>query len=238
MKKTLLTLCACLLSASAIYADNTSNFEPLNKISMTFSAQQWATANTAKVSVVVNAALTEQQLANFQQKVQTHLQQLAPSKGWHIVSFNQAKGSSGLQNVTVLAQARLPSHDLANLSTNAERLNAQGVNYKIATINFSPSFAQIQATKSAIRQTLYKQIQTELKTINQTYAPQTFHVYNITFQDQSSVQPRPLPITSMVAYSQVKRLGDGGMNHNTAVQVNQQVKLSAQVQFANMGKDN
>ena len=136
MKKTLITLGVCLLSASVSYADNTNNFEPLNKISMTFSAQQWATANTAKVSVLVNAALTEQQLTNFQQKVQINLQQLAPSKDWHIVSFNQAKSSSGLQNVTVLAQARLPSHDLANLSTNAERLNAQGVNYKITNINF------------------------------------------------------------------------------------------------------
>ena len=166
------------------------------------------------------------------------MQQLAPSKNWHIVSFNQAKSSSGLQNVTVLAQARLPSHDLANLSTNAARLNAQGVNYKITNINFSPSFAQIQATKSAIRQTLYKQIQAELKTINHTYSPQTFHVYKITFQDQSVMQPRPLPVTSMVAYNQVKRLGDRGINHSTAVQVNDQVKLTAQVQFANMGKDN
>ena len=84
-------------------------------LTMTFSAQQWATANTAKVSVLVNAALTEQQLADFQQKVQANLQQLSPSKAWHVVSFNQTKGSSGLQNVTVLAQARLPSHDLANL---------------------------------------------------------------------------------------------------------------------------
>ena len=226
-----------MLSTTAIYADNNSNFEPLNKISMTFSAQQWATANTAKVSVMVHAALTEQQLANFQQKVQANLQQLAPSKNWHIVAFNQAKGSSGLQNVTVLAQARLPSHDLANLSTNAERLNAQGVHYKIANINFSPSFTQVQATKSAIRHTLYKQIQAELKTINQTYAPQTFHVYNITFQDQGKVQPRPLPITSMVAYNGVRKLGDGGMHPNNTVQVNQQIKLSAQVQFANMGKD-
>ena len=51
------------------------------------------------------------------------------------------------------------------------------------------------------------------------------------------MQPRPLPVTSIVVMNQTKRLGDGGMNHSSAVQVNQQVKLSAQVQFANMGKD-
>ena len=42
---------------------------------MSVSARQWATANTAKVSVMVKAALTEAQLADFQQKVHANLQQ-------------------------------------------------------------------------------------------------------------------------------------------------------------------
>lgn len=204
---------------------------PLNTITMNLSAEKWVNAESAKVSVAVNAALTSQQLATFQDEVKMNLQKLAKSDNWHIIDFQQSKDQSGLESVRVIAQARLPANSLANLNTQAKALSQQGSHYEIIGVEFTPSFTQIQQTNSQLRQALYGKVKDELAIINQTYAPQSFHVYDIQFQNNiaptQQYKPAGLVLTRMAnsAVSNDQAQAEG-------VAVSKKITLTAKVQFA------
>lgn len=222
---TLLTSCL----ASTSFADNTDNSLPLNRVSMTLSAQQWVTADTAKVTVAVNAALTSSQLTGFQQNLQHQLSKLSPKSHWQILQFRQTPSASGLQNVSALAQTRMSSNQLGNLVNQTKQMSQQGTSYKIASIDFTPSFHQIEATKAHLRTVLYKKAKDELANINHLYAPQKFHVYDINFNSKPIV-----PTAMMMNGTTFARVTGAKTAPTQNLSVSQKITLNAQVQFANI----
>lgn len=223
-------LLATTLSTTTCLAIAEQPTVPLNTISMNLSAEKWVIADTAKVSVAVNAALTSQQLATFQDQVKTNLQKLAKSDDWHIIAFEQNKDQSGLESVKVLAQARLPASALATLNSQAKSLSEQGAHYEIVSVDFTPSFKQVQQTNSDLRQALYGKVKDELAVINQTYAPQKFHVYDIKFQ-HTGPMPQPRYKTAGLVLTRMDS-NAATTQSNSNVSVSQKVVLSATVQFA------
>ncbi len=221
-------LAGCLGTAS--FAD-TPNSLPLNRVSMTLSAQQWVTADTAKVTIAVNAALTSTQLAGFQQNLQHQLKQLSPKSHWQVLQFRQTPSASGLQNVSALAQTRMSSNQLGHLVNQTKQMSQQGTTYKIASIDFTPSFNQIQAAKAHLRTVLYKQVKSELANINNLYAPQQFHVYDISFANQS-----PLPTAMMMNGTTFAKVAGTRTAPTQSLSVSQKITLTAQVQFGNLNQ--
>ncbi len=136
---TTLLACSTFLSLSmAAHADSL----PLNRIAMTLSAQKWVTANTAKVSIAINAALTETQLTHFQQNLQSTLKHIHNGSHWQILQFNQTTSASGLQDVSAIAQTRVNAKALQQIVSQTQQMSGQGTRYKIISINFTPALSK------------------------------------------------------------------------------------------------
>lgn len=212
-----MTIFATAMAASVSYP-------PLDKVSFNLSAEQWASTTTAKVSVRINATLTDKQLGTIHSKILNNLQKIVSKAKWHIVQFNRNKNQSGLEQLYAVATARVPEADLANIRKKAKAVSQAGETYRIASINFAPSQSEIQATKAALRANIYAQTKAELASLNKEYTDETFFLHAIKFYG-GVVNPRPQMHTMVLTQA---KMGSA----KAAMAVSDKVRLNANVVLA------
>lgn len=232
MKKAILIIMLLVALPFSVLAN--CNYNPLNTISYNVSTQKWLSAKDAKVTVVVNATLASAAVSEFSQELVANLS--AYAKGWHIIAFSQVKNESGLQNVKALAQVRVPNGNVAAISVGMKKLTKQGVSYKIANLEFTPSFAQKQHAYAAMRIQLFNEIHHQLLALNKIYQ-QKFYINNIDFQTRfvASNTIRPVMFTAGVENAMRKSTRSySAKSSNMAI--SQKLVLSANVKFGNVHK--
>ena len=110
----------CLISTALASAQSTSQQIPypiqpvLHQITFTMTSEQWVSTQNADVFVGVDATLDQNQLATAHTNILDKLNQLAKTD-WHIIQFNRTQNSSGLEQLSVVAQARLPETALSKI---------------------------------------------------------------------------------------------------------------------------
>lgn len=190
-----------LSNASFAIAQPTSQEIPypiqpvLNQITLTMTSEKWVSTQNADVFISVDATLDQNQLATAHNDILDKLNQLAKTD-WHIIQFNRTQNSSGLEQLYVVAQARLPETALSKIRNDAKSLTHPGETYTVQSITFNPSTAELEAVRSQLRNDLYNKIQTELNTINKVYSNQKYVVHQIDFSESGSPQP-PVPMMKM-----------------------------------------
>jgi hypothetical protein len=167
----------------------------LHQITFTMTSEQWVTTQHADVFVGVDATLDKTQLATAHNDILQTLNKLAKTD-WHITQFNRSQNSSGLEQLSVVAQARLPETALAKIRDDAKDLTHPGETYTVLNIAFTPSTAELEAVRAQLRSNLYDRIQNELNTINKIYSNQKYVVHQIDFSESGSPQP-PVPMMKM-----------------------------------------
>ena len=187
MKK-ILVFVSCMLMTTMAWADSDWS-ALLNKVNLQLSAEQWVTTQTAKVSVTVNAAVTGKGIDNIQNTILGKLKQLSNKTEWHIVSFNRYKDKSGLENVSIQSQARLPQSDLGALRTKAKSLSRPGETFKVSSIQFTPSEQEVRDANTALRNNIYMQAKKELDSVNKHYPDQKFYIHDVVFSSSPAVRP-------------------------------------------------
>ncbi len=167
----------------------------LHQITFTMTSEQWVTTQHADVFVGVDATLDKTQLATAHNDILQKLNKLAKTD-WHITQFNRSQNSSGLEQLSVVAQARLPETALAKIRDDARNLTHPGEAYTVLNIAFTPSTAELEAVRAQLRSNLYDRIQNELNNINKIYSYQKYVVHQIDFSESGSPQP-PVPMMKM-----------------------------------------
>lgn len=150
-------------------------------ITMLVQAEMWATTNTAKVVTRINSVLNK---TGLEQAYNTTLQKLAAisSKGiWHITTFNRSIDKSGLEQVEILAEARLPMSELAGIRDRAKKISHPGESYNIDDIDFHPSAEDLELARSKLRTKIYERSKIELANINQAYPNTHYSVRTVNF---------------------------------------------------------
>lgn len=171
-------------------------FQPiLHQITFTLTSEQWVTTQNADVFVGVDATLDQSQLASAHNDILQKLNKLAKTD-WHITQFNRSQNSSGLEQLSVVAQARLPETDLSKIRDDAKNLTHPGETFTVLNIAFTPSTAELEAVRAQLRNDLYNKIQNELNTINKVYTNQKYVVHEIDFSESGASQP-PVPMMKM-----------------------------------------
>jgi hypothetical protein len=172
----------------------------LNQVTLQLSAEKWATTNTANVSVAVDAALDKLELTTANTEIMKKLQKIANTPDWHITQFVRNQDKTGLEQLHVEAEARLPQNSLAGLRDNAKSISKPGETYTIDNIDFTPSLAEIEQTSTDVRNQIYNNAKQEVARLNQQYPNAHYFLYTIEF---SSPIPRPGPIVmnKMIAIS-------------------------------------
>jgi hypothetical protein len=189
MKKLLLS-CFFILFSLPVFAE--ANLEPLlDKVSLQLQAEQWVTTKTALVNVSVNAAVTDQGIEKIQVEAMQKLNQLSDKSEWHIVSFDRQEDRSGLESIQIVAQARLPQSDLANLRNKAKDISKPGVTFTIDSVQFVPSETEIREANQNLRNNLYQQARAEIEALNKVYTDQKYYLHQIDFL---AAVPSPMPV--------------------------------------------
>ncbi len=199
-----------------------SPYPSLNRIHYVVQKEQWVVSDSARVIVAVNANLTNDALDRFQDRMNKSLSALAKNVSWHVTQFNRNQDSSGLEQVSAQAEARIANSALAGLRVKADKLSSPGIKYSIVDIQYGPSDADIQKAKDNLRQSVYAAISEEIRSLNKTYK-QAFFVNSIDFDLISSFNPGPQPAMLMRNKVDVS---------NDSVPVNQKLVLEADVVLA------
>ncbi len=212
-------LCSLLMSLNTWAADN--SYEPLlNTVTLSLSGEQWVTTQTALVTIGVNATVTGGGLEKMQSTVLAKLNQL--SKGeWHIISFNRTLNQSGLEQVQISAQARLPSAELSGLRDRAKAITKPGETYTLDNVEFVPSEGELRAANTNLRNFIYQQAKNEIVNLNKMNPDQVFYIHSIDFLNTNVAPPQPMMFKA------------AGMNGNAAsVAVGNKLVVNATVVLA------
>ena len=78
-------------------------------------SEQWVTTNSALVNVRIDASVSDIGIENLQAAVIKKLNQISDKAEWHVLSYDRQLDKSGLENIQMIAQARLAQSELANL---------------------------------------------------------------------------------------------------------------------------
>ncbi|MCD6045256.1 MAG: hypothetical protein K0R48_419 [Gammaproteobacteria bacterium] len=204
-----------------------SPYPSLNHVHYVVQKEQWVVSDSARVIVAVNANLTDEALDQFQGKMNKSLDTLAKNASWHVTQFNRNQDSSGLEQVSAQAEARIANSALAGLRARADKLSSPGTKYSIVDIQYGPSDEDIQKAKDTLRQAVYGSIAEEIRSLNKLYK-QDFFVNSVDFDLNSSIVPPPQPMLMRVAAADVSNNGNVPVNQKLVLQAD--VILAAKVQ--------
>lgn len=230
MLKLLRNICFVSLVFPCAHADKIS--VPLDKVSLSFSAEQWVKTSTAKLEVSINAVLTNTSLAEMRSKILKNLNTIAKAQ-WHITQFNRSQDNSGLERLYVNAQARVDQALLANVNDSAKKVSQPGAKYQVANIDFSPSDQDIQSVKNLIRQDLYQKVQSEVAQLNQQFKEQHYSVFRVLIVSPDELaNQRP----QLQRFAKKNMVLAEAASYGANISVSNKVKLTALVTVASNRK--
>lgn len=199
--------------------------QSLDRVEFDLSAEQWVATNTARVTVQVNASLNDEQLASAQHDTLQTLQKLNQSAEWHITQFDRQPGKSGLEQLTVLAETRLPEVALTGLRAKAKTASQPGRAVKIVDIEFTPSDREMEQARSALREQIYQDANAELARLNKVYPGQRFRVHQIEFEGAR-------PIVSMARNKVMLLATESSASVAPTLSVNNKLTVTARIVLA------
>lgn len=191
MKKILLTLALCgavSMAMATVYAQDDSDRAALNKVTLQLKAEQWLVTKTAQVTVVVDAALSDQGIEKIQNEVMQKLSQVAKAD-WHIVSYSRQQDKTGLEGVTIRAQARVAQTDLSGIRNGAKTISKPGETFSIDNVEFTPTEDESRTANAALRNDIYQQAKREIDVLNTVYPLQKYYLHQINFIQTPIIMP-------------------------------------------------
>lgn len=206
---------------------------PLNRVNFQLSAERWATTDSAKVIVSVNATLDEAALSTAHQTIMGNLKKISPKAAWHITRFNRSKGQSGLEQLQVLAEARLPETELATLRSKAKSISKPGITFRVADIQFTPSQPEMEKTRSTLRAEIYQDANAEIGRLNKAFPQQCYFLNSIKFRGDA---PKPQPRFGMAMMAKGAAPSAPPLSVSDKLRVNAEVVLASAPKFVDGDK--
>ncbi len=192
-KSLVMGLLVLMFITQSVLAKSTKGYRHrtgLNTVMVNMSEEQWVKTDTAKLTVSINATLNNKNLASFRAMLLKDLNTIA-NGSWHMTEFNRSQDSSGLAKLFAKASIRLKQNALTNVYQKARAISKAGLQYRISNIDFTPSFSEMNAARSQLRESIYKKITLEIEHLNATYPKQAFTLHKIVFSEAG-----PLPMTN------------------------------------------
>ncbi|MHA7840734.1 MAG: hypothetical protein ACX932_02600 [Gammaproteobacteria bacterium] len=221
---TLLTA-SLLLAAAHLYGDP---LPVMNTISLALQAEQWVTTNQAQVVIQIDGSLRQSAVDKLYKTVHAQLAKIANDQTqWHIVQLQQQKDASGLERITIQAQARIAENKLAHLREKTTALSEPGIRYSLLSIQYVPSIDDVERARAGVREKIYRQINEELERVNKQYKDRPYHVSRIYFNEPTSSHPLMGARNKIMAVQT-----DTGPSVNPSAAVSKKVVVTASVQLS------
>lgn len=226
MKLRKLSLISSLMLSTVAFAGANCTKAVLNTVSFPVSVQKWVNTDSARVVVDLNATLKASQLASVQADLLGKLKQLAPQAEWHITSLDRQMGASGLLQVHAQAETRLKGQVLAGIQSKVKQLSHPGMTYKISNVDFTPSFAEVQKARMALRMQVYNNVRQELKSLRNVFPGGKFKVHKVNFNPR--MMPGPVANKTMM----LTTFGGSRNSEASSPQVSNRMVMNANVVFS------
>jgi len=230
MKKILFIVLTVICLDVTAFADQ--KFLDTHNITFQLQTEQWATTSAALVTVSVDATLDKLGLAEARQQLLAKLNELTNKVDWHITVFSRNQNDSGLEQLHVEAQARIPEYNLVNLRDKAKNISKPGLNFKIVNFDFTPSLAEMENIKSSLRSKLYQDAKDEIVRVNKVFPEQPYYLHTIDFQ---AMDPQPLPFANVALYSGSGGGAPGRVDKAPMLAVSSKLQMFANVNLATAG---
>lgn len=189
MKQLVGILALLTLTSQAFAAEVKVPTIVLDKIQFEMSSKQWVTTQKAILSVSINATLNNADLVKARADIMTRLNKIVKGD-WHLVAFDRSQDSSGLEKLSVQAQARVDQTDLTNIYQNAKSVSEPGAKYEISGVEFKPGLEEIQEVRAKIREQLYQKVTEEMARINKIYPNQHYSLKHLVFVEGEGPAPQ------------------------------------------------
>lgn len=154
----------------------------LDQVMYQTSAEQWVSTHTAKVVIHSDLVLRQQEIAAARKLILDNLQRVAKGE-WYVTDFRHTQDSSGVERLSVTAEARVSESSLSDVYGKAATISTPGAKYTVVNLDFTPSLAEMETLRESLRSQLYQAIKRELSRLNQTYPEQPFNIHQIDFTD-------------------------------------------------------
>jgi hypothetical protein len=164
----------------------------LNRISLQMTAEQWAKTTNARILIGLDASVKETELNKLRSNILEKLDQMAPKADWNITRFERTEATSGLSQIRVEAETRVPETSLGSLYEKAKSLSKAGETYRIVGIDFSPNAVELEKVRADLRSKILADVKAELERLNKLYPDQKYYVHEIHFNENTVSMPTPM----------------------------------------------
>ena len=162
--------------------------------------ESWVTTETARVNVSVAATHEQGELTTMRSQILEKLGKLAPKVDWHVTNFYINQNQSGLETVQLNAEARLDQTQISKIRNKAKDLSRPGLTLTIQGIEFTPSLADQERTRSHLRMQIYELAKAEVAAVNAMYSNHSFRLAHVDFiNDVRPMQSRVMRTSMMKA---------------------------------------
>lgn len=182
-------LCFSLLIGTSL-AETCNCPPPQDKIILQLQSESWAKTTTANVSINIDGVLDKLTVSQVRDEMMHKLTKISDGD-WQISSFSQTQNVSGLEEVHAVAELRMPQSSLSSLQSQVKDTSRPGLNFKVANIDFSPSFDDIQNTQGSLREKIYNLVTAEIQRLEKVYPGRKFAIHAVNFIPGFFTMPVP-----------------------------------------------
>ena len=145
------------------------SYPPQNDtVSMSLALEDWVTTETARTELAIDATMPGSDAGKVRSDMLSAVKGLAQNAEWRFTRFDRDQDSSGLEHWHAVIEARLLENQLGGLSDRAKSASRPGLQIKEQAVDFSPTLAETEATRSKLRGEMYKRANEALAQLNQS----------------------------------------------------------------------
>lgn len=169
---------------------------PDDRVIFDVAQEDWVTTKTARVSVNVEAAVSDKTAGTMRADMTKTVNDL--SKGdWRLTNFNRSQDQTGMERWSASFEARLPENQLNGLTDSAKKLSKVGMQLTIGDIDFTPTLDEMESARAALRAKIYKSASDQVVALNTALPGRNYRIAMINFTG-SNDEPGPVPMPRIV----------------------------------------
>lgn len=204
---------------------------PMSTVSMTLTAEEFITAESAKISFTATYAITDT-------SVDAKAQVLDAAKklyegDWYVTGVEREESSAGIETVIYGLSIRVPEAKIGVITSGVKNVNRSGLRFEIRGTDYTPTQKQVEDGNKNLRRALYKKANEELAVLNDEAGDgdDKWIIGNINFN--AGAQPAMVKSNQLRGTAFYESVGNaaGGGDEDGEGGVTQKLSLSAVVSF-------
>ncbi len=200
----------------------------LDRVSFNLSAEDWVETTTARVTVDVDAAMPGEDASRARADMQDAMATLARGATWKFVAFDHSQ-ESGLDKWNAQLETRLKEGDLDGLQDRAKKASRPGLQLSLTKIEYTPTVAEVEATRAKLRARLYGQINDELKQLQAAEPDRKYRMGDVAFTAPGEGRVMRPMVHSLVRIASPQP--SAPEEDSSSVPVEQKIRMEAQVEL-------